>query len=331
MVLHVAAALLLLAWFGIALHDFLSGERLLLDLVDEWRLARMSLHQAQELWRDNPKRSSIVVSLTTTPNRLPFLEKTLKSLLRQSLAPARILLNLPRHSSRDGAAYVLSEGLANVAGLHVVWLDEDLGPATKLLPTLVGASPNQMIAVVDDDQIYPRNFIADLDEAARAFPDAAFAFSGWCVPEDLTDRATTLWRNLRMLSPSPLRARRVSTPCAVDILQGCNGYLVRPAFFNLVALNDFSVAPPEARWVDDVWISLHCRAQKWLLPSKRVAYQSKLRTSFYRKNSLGLLNRGDGTDTGRHNSIVLRYFASLEGTELVRRKSSPYLPSRSTT
>jgi hypothetical protein len=323
MVLHVAAALLLLAWFGIALHDFLSGERLLLDLVDEWRLARMSLHQAQELWRHNPKRSSVIVSLTTIPSRVPFLEQTLKSLLRQSLAPARIVLNLPRQSARDGARYVLPERLSNVAGVQVVWLDEDLGPATKLLPTLTGANPKQMIAVVDDDHLYPPNFIADLEEAARAFPDAAFAFSGWCVPEDLTDRATRLWSNLRMLPPTPLRARRVTKPRAVDILQGCNGYLVRPTFFDLVALNNFSVAPPEARWVDDVWISLHCRAQKWLLPSKRVAYQSKLRTSFYRKNSLGLLNRGDGTDTGRHNSIVLRYFASLEGTLLVRRKSSP--------
>jgi hypothetical protein len=248
-----------------------------------------------------------VVSLTSIPSRLPLIERTLKSLLRQSLAPRRIILNLPHVSRREGAAYKIPASLAGLPALDIRRC-EDLGPATKLLPTLAQEDPGTPIIVVDDDRIYPANLVADLVRAAEADPGSAFGMSGWIVPPDLTDRPTTVWSNLRMLPPAPIRARRLSKPARVDVLQGLSGYLVRPRFFDLAAVADYSLAPREAFFVDDVWLSAHCNAPRFVIASRRSNYQPKFHRRFYSRTSLGRINRGPGPDAERNNSIVIRHF-----------------------
>jgi hypothetical protein len=173
----------------------------------------------------------------------------------------------------------------------------------------MGEAPDTPIIVVDDDRIYPANLVADLMAASVRDPHAAFCMSGWVVPGDLIDRPTTVWSNLRMLPPAPIRARRLSTPVEVDIMQGLSAYVVRPSFFDVAAITDYDHAPKEAFFVDDVWISAHCRAARFVIPARRANYQPKLHRSFYRRTSLGRINRGPGPDGQRNNSIVIRHFA----------------------
>ena len=110
-----------------------------------------------------------------------------------------------------------------------------------------------------------------------------------------------------MLSPAPLRARRLSRSVEVDIVQGLSGYIVRPAFFDLAAIVDYTNAPKEAFFVDDVWISGHCKAPRFVLPAQRYNYQPKLKRGLYSATSLGLINRGVGSDASRNNSIVAKH------------------------
>ena len=293
---------------AIKIHDFFEGETLLRDIADEWRLSRMSLAELDRAWAANPRRSDAIVSLTSIPSRLPLIERTLKSLMRQSLAPARIVLNLPRFSKREGVAYEVPGFLAGIEAVTIRWC-EDVGPATKLIPSLIGEAPDQRIIVVDDDRIYPANLVADLIAASDRDPDAAFCMSGWVVPADLVDRPTTIWSNLRMLPPAPIRARRLSRPVAADIVQGLSGYLVKPRFFDVTAITDYSGAPKEAFFVDDVWISAHLLVPRFVIPAARANYQPKLHRGFYGETSLGRINRGPGPDSQRNNSIVIRHFA----------------------
>lgn len=302
---------------AIGIHDFFEGETLIRDVADELALSRVSLAELDARWAANPRRTQAVVSLTSIPSRLPLIGRTLKSLLRQSLAPERIVLNLPRFSKREGVAYEAPAFLEGLAGVHIRWC-EDAGPATKLLPALAAEAPQTPVIVVDDDRIYPANLVASLVAAAERQPDAAFCMSGWVVPADLIDRPTTLWSNLNMLPPAPVRARRLRQPVEVDILQGLSGYLVRPAFFDLAAVTDYSQAPREAFFVDDVWISAHCRARRFVIPSRRANYQPKLHRGFYGRTSLGRINRGPGPDAQRNNSIVIRHFAQAWMTSAAR-------------
>jgi hypothetical protein len=294
---------------AVNVHDFFEGETLLSDIVDEVALSRRSLAELDRGWAANGRRSDAIISLTSIPSRLPLIERTLKSLMRQSMAPARIVLNLPRFSKREGVAYEAPSVLDGLDAVTIRWC-EDVGPATKLIPSLLGEAPQQRIIVVDDDRIYPANLVADLAAASDRDPGAAFGMSGWVVPADLIDRPTTIWSNLRMLPPAPIRARRLSKPVAVDIVQGLSGYLVKPTFFDVKAITDYSGAPREAFFVDDVWISAHCLAPRYVIPSRRANYQPKLHRGFYSRTSLGRINRGPGPDSQRNNSIVIRHFPS---------------------
>ncbi|MFM8747544.1 MAG: glycosyltransferase family A protein [Aestuariivirga sp.] len=303
-------ASLLLAGVGaaaVAVHDFFEGETLVHDCADEWWLSRRSLQELDWAWRRNPRRSNAIVSLTSIPSRLGLIERTLKSLLRQTIAPAGIVLNLPRFSRRENASYVPPAFLDGLTAVTIRWC-EDLGPATKLLPSLLHEAREQQIIVVDDDRIYPSTLVEDLTRASAREPGIAPCMSGWVVPIDLTDRPTTVWSNLRMLPPAPVRARRLSAPFRVDIVQGLSGYLVKPGFFDLAAVSDYSAAPPEAFFVDDVWISAHCQAPRFVIPARRYNYQPKLHRRFYRDTSLGRINRGPGPDSQRNNSVVIRHF-----------------------
>ena len=68
-------------------------------------------------------------------------------------------------------------------------------------------------------------------------------------------------------------------------------------------------APPQAFFVDDVWIAAHTGVPRFIIPARRSNYQAKLRKGFYRATSLGLINRGPGGNAQRNNSVLMRHFA----------------------
>lgn len=293
---------------AIFVHDFFEGETLVADLLRTARLARRDLAALDRAVQAGP-RSDLIVTLTTIPSRIAHLEMTLKSLLDQSLPPAEIRLNVPHVSRREGCGYEIPDWLSALDTVTIVRC-EDVGPATKLFPTLTGVDADTAIVVVDDDRIYPPHFLRDLARAAEETPDAAFGLSGWVVPEDFIDRPTTIRSNLYMEPPAPIRARRLRRRMPIDILQGFSGYLVRPRFFpEMAAMLAHEGAPEAAFFVDDVWISGHCAVAKYVIPAKRAGFQQWSRQSFYKTTSLGLINRGSGGNESRNNSIVIRHLA----------------------
>ena len=257
----------LLLGAAVQTYNFFEGERLLHDVWYEARLARADIAALDRACASSTSRSNILVSLTTIPSRIHLLADTLKSLLAQSRAPRAIRLNLPAFSLREQRPYEVPPWLAALESVQIAPC-EDYGPATKLLPTLAASPPGQPILVVDDDRIYAPQLIATLEESMAARPEAALGLGGWIAPTNLIDRPTTILSNLLQKPPAPIRSARIRAPVVVDILQGVAGYLVRPEFFDLAAAMDYSGAPPAARFVDDVWISAHCRAEKFVIPGK---------------------------------------------------------------
>ena len=91
----------------------------------------------------------VVATLTTRAP--PYHAGLLENL--QSLAAGfdDVLLGLPKRS-RDGTPYTTVEGLPS--GVRTVWLDEDLGPATKILAAVREAHGADLVVTVDDDMLY---------------------------------------------------------------------------------------------------------------------------------------------------------------------------------
>ncbi len=258
------------------------------------------------------RRSPVVVSLSTIPSRLPFISPTLKSLLCQEVLPERILLHLPHESRREGVEYRVPEELLDLEVIRVVRC-ADMGPATKLLPALLAADPDQLLVSVDDDRIYRPTLLKDLLAAAETHPDAALGHMGLRVPLDRVDRRRGLlgrtMDGLRFGRGVSLRGSRLRRPREVDILHGYGGVLVRPRFFDLVALADMENAPQAAWTEDDTWFAAHCRAPRLLVPGRPGSFPSFANRGVFSATRLGALNRNQPDPEARNTTVLMRHYS----------------------
>nr|VFJ59792.1 MAG: hypothetical protein BECKFW1821A_GA0114235_109414 [Candidatus Kentron sp. FW] len=305
-IVYVIIILCLLLMAGAGFYRFLSGRRLIVDPIEAYRINRLSLDAADAIWQKKEK-SAIVVSLTSIPSRIPHIENTLKTLLTQSLAPRRIELNIPEFSFREQRPYVIPDAIGRLEGVTVLPC-KDFGPATKLIPALLRHGPDQAIVAVDDDYLYPKNMLKNFHEGMKRYPNVVLANSGWIVPPDCLDRPTTFWSDLWSIPPTPSLSTRLKTPKEVDIIQGYSGYLVCPGFFDKNAIQAHDTAPKALWFVDDVWISAHVNAPKYVLPAKRFCFSEIGKNAFYKGTSLANINRGDGSLESRNNTIGIRHF-----------------------
>jgi hypothetical protein len=246
--------------------------------------------------------AGIVVTLSTLPSRIGKILPALNSLLDQTVMPDRIFISLPPFSRREQKAYDVPEGLRNHPVVTLLPAERDWGPATKLIPVLrhFEKSPETAILAVDDDNVYPRTFLATFLRYATAIPDAAFSLRGCSIP------VSRRWKDCREFKGSQL-----TSPAPTDIIEGCGGILVRPRFFD-ADFFDYAKAPPEAFFVDDIWISGHLARRsipKYVLPfSGAFVYLPSL-TTF----SGTALDRGENR-SGKNNDVMIDYFGAYWGS-----------------
>jgi sulfur carrier protein ThiS len=222
---------------GLGRFRHVSPIRLLTDIARAVRLQAMEPSTLPVPAR--PER--LIVSMTTIPGRASRIVPVLRSLLDQSCPADRILLAWPSHSRRTNAPYPVPPALP--AGVELLAC-EDQGPATKLLAALQ-VEPETAIVAVDDDVVYPKDFLETLLKAHRAEPKTAWGYRGWQLEQNTEPRDL-----------DHVFATAITAPKTVDVLLGTWGYLIPPNAFDK-AVYDFDRYPPELRWVDDVWFSGH--------------------------------------------------------------------------
>jgi len=217
-----------------------------------------------------------VITLSSIPPRFDRIGPALRSLLRQSSRPEAIELYIPRTYRRfpqwSGTLPQVPEGV------RILRVDEDLGPATKILPA-ARAYRGQAIELiyVDDDHVYDRNWVQTCLDRRRSRPAAAICGSGreirsfgcdWVSagplppPVRLARSRRELWRALDLVvrqtcaafgkaASAPVLMRRFQTSGYADIAEGFGGVMVQPDFFD-----DAAHAIPPVLWsVDDIWLS----------------------------------------------------------------------------
>jgi hypothetical protein len=306
-VIPAAIAGAVLAAGALRVYEAFAGEHPVLDTIYDLRLRRRRLATLDARCAANRRRSDLVITMTTLPSRIERMELTIKSLLHQSVSPATIRINVPYESRRENTCYVIPPWLERLPSVTIVRCG-DYGPATKLIPTLLDSTPDARLLVVDDDRVYHPHFVQQMTALADAHPDVAIAASGWDAPADLVDRPTTLVATLLGRAPAPIKCTRVRGGREVDIVQGLSGYVVKPRFFDGTAIVDYTRAPQAAFFVDDVWISAHCRARKMVMRGRRTNFASVFDAGFYTRSGVSRVNRGTGTPESRNNTIILRHF-----------------------
>ena len=104
----------------------------------------------------------IVITLTTVPQRLSFepedgFKLCLKSLCEQNHDSYEVHLNLPHKYNVTGEEYVIPQWIEDYQSRYPhlkVFRMEDMGPPTKVVPTIQRETPNTLLIVADDDLVY---------------------------------------------------------------------------------------------------------------------------------------------------------------------------------
>lgn len=206
--------------------------------------------------------------MTSIPPRFPNLLAKVESLLDQTVVPEAIQIYIPKNYRRFPDVSLELPKLPSK--VEVIRVDEDLGPATKVLYA-AGAYRDQNIDLLlcDDDRNQDRGWVERFAAARYERPDDLICEEGWNLEDRLglkrysqeqprairnPKRGKNLRYSLTRAVTLGLRAihRKVYDHSGyVDVFEGYLGALVPSGAFHQDAWKI-----PEIVWtVDDVWLS----------------------------------------------------------------------------
>jgi hypothetical protein len=206
-----------------------------------------------------------IITLTAIPPRFPYLEPTLTNLVNQNSVD-EVRLYIPKVYKR----FPEYKGkLPKVPkGVKVCIVDEDFGPATKILPAAKEFRDKQDVQLLfcDDDIMYPKDWAKKLFDIQEKRENEAVAVYGRRATKErcfakkphakeILPKYDISYRFARLLSkifklPNPHR-KPIIKAGYTDILFGVGGVVVRGHFFD-----DEAFDIPDVAWlVDDIWLS----------------------------------------------------------------------------
>lgn len=191
----------------------------------------------------------IIVTFSTTPNRINEIEPTVKTILKQNIKVDGIYIAIPYIFKRDNTPYEIPEWLQKQKKIKIIRTD-DYGPATKLLGVLkhVEMPKNAIVITVDDDIKYPRNTILQLAYKAKQYPNAAIGISAVVPNYD---------ENGILISNKIGGFTQIKDADAhATILQGFAGVAYRRSFFS-DDIYEILNSPRECINSDDVYLSYY--------------------------------------------------------------------------
>lgn len=246
----------------------------------------------------------VVVSLTTTPNRLDKVSETIDSLLKQEYPLDGIYLNVPtgamkRHPERSYSEVAIPASIVDHPDVTIL-RTEDYGPATKLIPALLEEKdPETLVITVDDDFVYDPLHMAVLAWEAHHRPNDAIGVCGW--------GKMPVYASIGYV---PVYVPYAFRPYGryVDILQACCGNAYRRRFFS--DINLLANMPKVCVTVDDVWISgllaLHENINRAIISKRFDPNEPSWKQMEMKKGSLKLSSYNDA------NQIHVKCIRALE-------------------
>ncbi len=192
-------------------------------------------------------KNRTVFTLSTIPSRIHHVRPVIEALLSSSLEPQAVYLNVPVKSIREKTEYVIPKELKDLEqssnGRFIINREckDDLGPITKLYPTLLRETdPDTVIIIADDDEMYPSRYHEELIDALVRYPKSAIAYRGFT--------------GFSEKSGEPVWTTKNDTP---EVIEGYTGMVFMRSFFS----DDFippSVDSP-CYFTDDIYVSAYLK------------------------------------------------------------------------
>lgn len=191
------------------------------------------------------QRDNVIVSCTTTKNRLPLLYYMIKSIKKQSLKPDVLYVNLSPikdllNNIQDNVPDLFEQDF-----IQINWT-EDVGSYRKLIPIIEKAGTEDLIITADDDILYGLHWLERLVNLAEEYPNNIVCARARNIKKNFFGN----WQNYS-------RWDIVSTPKeGMYILPtGCGGVVYRKHLLDLDFLFDpaFKRLAPST---DDLWFRM---------------------------------------------------------------------------
>lgn len=132
------------------------------------------------------RRPRVVYSMTTIPPRLEGMEQTVIQVIQVLKYCDKFYLNIPFISCRGKPYNISTNFLSSLSKEYRDKIEinrcEDMGPITKILPTLYKETdPETVIISMDDDIRLKQDISKILLDKHFKYPDSCVSFSGFCV------------------------------------------------------------------------------------------------------------------------------------------------------
>lgn len=246
------------------------------------------------------------ISLTTISSRIDIVEKTLLSLLNQTVEPCSVRLYISRE------AHLLDEGVPNIPeslqhlvrashGKLIISYCPNFGPYRKLLPYLREFwGQSRLVVTADDDTIYPPNWLEELLNAHSMY-GCQIASRGHCIHVD--DGEIAPYRNW-------MRTRIEENPGIRIMPTGKDGILYDTAHFPIEVL-DVDTAMTLAPTADDLWFRWHLARNNIPVYMVNTNYKDSFEEADYESSLYRNYNKGGSND--RAIADINNYFLNSFG------------------
>ena len=229
----------------------------------------------------------LIVTLTSFGDRVYDVYLTIESLLQQSLPPNRIILWLNAPWDINTIPRLLQKQMKRGLEVHIV---PDYKSYDKLVHALK-AYPEAVLITVDDDVIYPFDFIEHLALAHQKDPEAVLFYRGHQM---VVDSAGEIAPYLQWKGEAATTEDSI-----LNFPTGCGGILYPPHSLHPDATNA-SLFQKLAPTADDIWFramslvqGTHCRRVAY----PQHAYQRGMLLTTHQQDALFQHNtQGDGND-----------------------------------
>lgn len=205
----------------------------------------------------------IIVSMTSFDRRINRVWIVIESILRQSHKPDMIILWLSKDEFPTKEYLPRNLLKLQERGLIINLREGNLMSHKKYYYTLL-EYPDDHLITIDDDIIYPSDFIASLLKGHEIYPDAVisrFAFKlKYDEKGDLLSYA--VWSSVMINQP---------TSPSFDVFFGSGGGTFFPSNILGEEAKNISLAMTTCKFADDVWLNTMCR-----LNGKKVAVVDSL-------------------------------------------------------
>lgn len=114
--------------------------------------------------------SKIIVSCTTTKDRLDLLYYTIQSIKHQELHPDEIHLNISKEAYLSDKGINLIPEWLKQEPIHINWV-ENIGPYRKIIPIIKYIDENDLLITFDDDILYSFIWLKSLVDLYEKHPN----------------------------------------------------------------------------------------------------------------------------------------------------------------